>query len=327
MGKTYVTYQSSVEHPLKVRFTCPVCGAQNVCDHAFKTKASETYSGSLHYDSREAEYAKLGAEAKAMAREEAEFLAYEYAHGRKILGASSRSSLSEIVCTKCGTAQVPECCKDIKSFGSRKGCLTGFLIWAVLAIGVIVSLVTWVNSGTAAALLLLGLCAGSALIVVLNVRRERKRTRQAIRDPKAMKEYYGAALNDNIEFDFTEYGLGVIRAGQDKIEGKIVDYFSVSGIYIDPGAKQRDNENWYISNETPQYLNLERKFLSLPKRVLLTEIAAVDAVDVRGGKAINSIRVTTKSGETHTLYFGNEKQAQLAVSKLMPLWQSANHLD
>jgi hypothetical protein len=99
MGKTYVTYHSSVEHPLKVRFTCPVCGAQNVCDHSFKTNASETYRGGLHYDSQEAEYAKLGAAAKSMANAEAEFLAYEYAHGRKILGASSRSSLSEIVCT------------------------------------------------------------------------------------------------------------------------------------------------------------------------------------------------------------------------------------
>lgn len=323
MGKTYVTYQFSVEHPLKVRFTCPVCGVQNVCDHAFKTKASETYSGSLHYDSRETKYAKLGAAAKAMAHGEAEFLAFEYAHGRKILGVSSRRPLTEIVCTKCGTTQVPECCKDTQSFGSRKGCLTGFLIWAVLAIGVIVSLATWVNSGTAAALLLLGLCAASTLMVVFNVRRERKRTRQATRDPKAMKEYYGAAFNDAIEFDFTEYGLGVIRAGQDKIEGKIADYFAASGIYIDPNQKQEDNETWHISNETPQYLNLERRMLSLPNRVLLTDIAAVEAVDARGGEKINSIRVTTKSGQKHTLYFGNEKQARLAVSKLTPLWQNA----
>jgi hypothetical protein len=321
MSKTYVTYSSTAKHPLNVRFACPACGAENVCELNFETSAAETYRGGLHYDSQEAEYSKLGRDAINQTNERAKALAYGYAHGRGLMNASGKPAISLIICPKCETAQVPECCKDQKHLGTRKGCITSFLIWIAFAAVLIVSLVTWVNTGTAFGLLMLAFCSVSVLVVFLGYRRERARTKQAISDPAMMKKYYNATFNDNIEFDFTPYGLGIVRAGQDKLMGKERDIFITSGTYFCPGASQGEEKQWSVSSGDPRNLMIG---LVYPVPLPLKDIAAIEACDFRGRGASTCIRLAIKNGEAHILDVNREADAQKAVSQLAPLWQDAN---
>lgn len=321
MSKTYYTYRSTAKHPLKVRFTCPICGTENVFEHSFETGASETYGGSASIN-KDILSQRLDYEAQSRTNDRAKELAEDFRHGRiaELINATDNPETFPIKCKKCGTAQIPSCCKDEKKFGTRQGCLTSFLGWIALIVAYIVSLIL-LHSGTAVAVLTLALIAGTVLLIVLRSRKEKKLNQLAAADPKLMKETFKAAFNDHMEVDFTEYGLGIVRVGEKKFFGKVEDIFAAEGIYFSPDAKQGEDNHWSISNEDPESLMIG---VIIPVRIQLKDIETVDLSDImRRGKQ-TCVRLTLKSGAVYTLDLKKEEKAQLALSQLTPLWQNVN---
>lgn len=212
MGKTYYTYSATAKHPYKVRFKCPVCGAENRFNHVFETHAGETF----RHIPRDIDVQRLEYEAQSKAYSRAAELIKELGEGNviELTNPTGNPSTFPIKCEKCGTVQVPSCYKGERRLGVRQGCLAKFVLWIVLTIVYIVSIIL-MRSGTAFLLLTLAFVVLTTLLVVLHSRKEKKMNQLAETDPEKMKDIFHAAFNETMEADFTEYGLGLIHVGAD----------------------------------------------------------------------------------------------------------------
>ncbi len=214
MARQWTSTTVTAKFPIKANFICNHCGKNNCTDLVFASEAHETESG----------YGTVGVKnlLSSIAQQRMNKRAIEVVHdlrtgslGQVFNESSARGGKSPVVCQSCGTSQLPHW---YKSIDSAKGCLMALLFWIPLSVFFILGLVTWVRSDAQFAVLSLTYCILSILIVVLGVLFEKKQSRRASADPTIMKKYYNAVYNDNIEIDFSQYGLGVVRVGGEKNE-------------------------------------------------------------------------------------------------------------
>lgn len=206
MARQYTSTTVTQKYPVKARFRCPVCGKENETELVFTSEAHATERGYASAGIRDI----LSIQAKMNLNPRAAEVANELRHGSlaPVLNENpKRWDVSPVVCSHCGTAQLPLTSKNLSS---AKGCFAALLAWVVLSAAYIIALAAWVKGDSQFGILTALFCFLTIGIVAGGVLFEKRQGKLAAADPQVMKRYYNAVTNDAIEIDMSAYGEGKI---------------------------------------------------------------------------------------------------------------------